>query len=354
MLFQKKQNGTLRMCVDYRALNKVTIKNKYPIPLVAELFDRLSKAEYFTKLDLRSGYWQVRVAEGDEAKTTCVTRYGSFEFLVMPFGLTNAPATFCNLMNDVLFDFLDSFVVVYLDDIVIYSPTLQDHVVHLEMVLDRLRQNQLYVKKEKREFAQTDIKFLGHLISKSEIRMDGAKVAAIRDWPAPTKVTELRSFLGLANYYRRFILGYSKIVNALTDLLKKERKWEWDAECQAAFQKLKDAITSEPVLRLPDMELSFEVHTDASDRALGGVLVQEGHPVAFESRKLNAAEERYSAHEKEMTAVIHCLETWKHYLMGTRFVVVTDNVANTFFTTQKKLTAKQARWQEFLANFDFV
>ena len=199
------------MCVDYRALNKVTIKNKYPIPLAAELFDRLSKAEYFTKLDLRSGYWQVRVAEGDEAKTTCVTRYGSFEFLVMPFCLTNAPATFCNLMNDVLFDFLDSFVVVYLDDIVIYSPTLEDHVVHLEMVLDRLRQNQLYVKKEKCEFAQTEIKFLGHLISKSELRMDGAKVAAIQDWPAPTKVTELRSFLDLANYYRRFILGYSKI-----------------------------------------------------------------------------------------------------------------------------------------------
>ena len=165
-------------------------------------------------------------------------------------------------------------------------------------MLERLRQNQLYVKKEKCEFAQTEIKFLGHLISKSEIRMDGAKVASIRDWRAPTKVTELRSFLGLANYYRRFILGYSKIASALTDLLKKERKWEWDAECQAAFQMLKDVITSEPVLRLPDMELPFEVHTDASDRALGGVLVQEGHPVAFESRKLNAVEERYNAHEK--------------------------------------------------------
>ena len=190
VLFQKKQDGTLRMCVDYWELNKVTIKNKYPIPLAAELFDRLSKAEYFTKLDLQLGYWQVRVAEGDEAKTTCVTRYGSFEFLVMPFGLTNAAAMFCNLMNDVLFDFLDSFVVVYLDDIVIYSPTLEDHVVYLEMVFDRLRQNQLYVKKEKYEFAQTEIKFLGHLIL-----MDGAKVAAIREWPAPTKVTKLRSFL---------------------------------------------------------------------------------------------------------------------------------------------------------------
>ena len=154
------------MCVDYRALNKVTIKNKHSIPLAVELFDRLSKAEYFTKLDLRSGYWQVRVVEGDGAKTTCVMRYESFEFLVMPFGLTNAPATFCNLMNDVLFDFLDSFMVVYLDDIVIYNPTLKDHLVHLEKVFDRLRQNQLYVKKEKCEFPHREIKFLGHLISK--------------------------------------------------------------------------------------------------------------------------------------------------------------------------------------------
>ena len=173
----------------------------------------------------------MRVADEDEAKTTCVTWYGSFELLVMPFGLTNTPATFCNLVNDVLFNFLDSFVVVYLDHIVIYSSTLKDHLVHLEKVFDILRQNQLYVKKEKCEFAQTEIKFLGHLISKSQIRMDGAKVAAILDWSDPTKVTKLQSFLDLANYYRRFIMAYSKIACPVTDLLKKERKWEWDAKC---------------------------------------------------------------------------------------------------------------------------
>ena len=181
VLFQKRQDGSLRMCVNYRALNKVMIKNKYPIPLAAKLFDRLSKAEYFTKLDLRSRYWQVHVAEGDEAKTTCVTRYGSFEYLFMPFGLTNAPVTFCNLMNDVLFDFLDSFMVVYMDDIVIYNPILEDHLVHFEKVFDRLRQNKLYIKKEKCEFAQIEIKFSGHLISKSQIRMDGAKVVCRDD-----------------------------------------------------------------------------------------------------------------------------------------------------------------------------
>ena len=210
------------MCVDYRALNKVTIKNKYPIPLAAKLFDRLAKARYFTKLDLRSGYWQVRIAEGDEEKTTCVTRYGSYEFLVMPFGLTNAPTTLCNLMNDVLFDYLDAFVVVYLDDIVVYSQTLNEHKMYLKKVFQRPREHKLYVKPEKCEFAREKITFLGHIISESQIRMDERKVQAVIDWPTPTKVTKLRSFLGLANYYRRFIKGYSKIVSPLTYLLKKD------------------------------------------------------------------------------------------------------------------------------------
>ena len=353
VLFQKKHDGSLRMCVDYRALNKATIKNKYPIPLAAELFDRLSKATYFIKLDLRSGYWQVRIAEGDEGKTTCVTRYGAYEFLVMSFGLTNAPTTFCNLMNDVLFENIDAFVVVYLDDIVVYSQSLQEHEKHLSLVFQRLRENRLFVKKEKCEFAQRQITFLGYKISEGLIKMDENKVRAIREWSEPSKLKELRSFLGLANYYRRFIKGYSKVVAPLTDPLKKDQVCQWNLECQAAFDELKGAISSEPVLRLPNLELPFEVQTDASDRALGGVLVQEGHPVAFESRKLNGAEQRYSTHEKEMTAVIHCLQQWRHYLLGSIFIVVTDNVANTFFTSQKKLSAKQARWQEFLADFNF-
>ncbi|RVX03852.1 Transposon Tf2-2 polyprotein [Vitis vinifera] len=300
-----------------------------------------------------SGYWQVRVAAGDEGKTTCVTRYGSYEFLVMPFGLTNAPATFCNLMNDVLFDYLDTFVVVYLDDIVVYSKTLTEHEKHLRLVFQRLRENRLYVKPEKCEFAQEEITFLGHKISAGLIRMDKGKVQAIMEWTVPSKVTELRSFLGLANYYRRFIKGYSKTVSPLTDLLKKDNQWDWSRQCQMAFESLKEAMSTEPVLRLPDLDLPFEVQTDASDRALGGVLVQEGHPVAFESRKLNNAEQRYSTHEKEMTAVVHCLRQWRHYLLGSIFTVVTDNVTNTFFKTQKKLSPRQARWQEFLADFNF-
>jgi hypothetical protein len=354
VLFQKKADGSLRMCVDYRALNKVTIKNKYPVPLIQDLMDRLCGASIFTKLDLRSGYWQVRVADGDEHKTTCVTRYGSYEFLVMPFGLTNAPATFCNLMNDVLYDFLDNFVVVYLDDIVIYSRGIEDHVTHLSKVLSRLREYELYVKREKCEFAKAEIMFLGHLIGEGQVKMDPRKIQAIVEWSAPKSVPELRSFLGLANYYRRFIEGYSKKTTPLSDLLKKSRRWEWTVDCQQAFEKLKTAVASAPVLGLPDFEKPFEVHTDASDRAIGGVLVQEGHPVAFESRKLNDAEQNYSTHEKEMTAVVHCLGIWRVYLLGPKFVVKTDNVANTFFWTQKKLSQRQARWQEFLAEYDFV
>ena len=191
VLFQKKHDGFLRLCVDYKALNKVTIKNKYLIPLAAELFDRLSKASYFTKLDLRLVYWQVQIAAGDEEKTTCVTRYGSYEFLVMPFGLTNAPTTFSNLMNDVLFDYLDAFVVVHLDDIVVDNQTLTEHERHLRLVFQRLREHGIYVKLEKCEFAQMEITFLGHNISVGLIRMDEGKVPAIKGWPVPSKLTVL-------------------------------------------------------------------------------------------------------------------------------------------------------------------
>ena len=225
VLFQRKYDGSLRMCIDYRALNKVTIKNKYPIPLVADLFDRLGKARYFSKLDLRSGYWQVRIAEGDEQKTACVTRYGSFEFLVMPFGLTNAPTTFFTLMNKIFHPFLDKFVVVYLDDIVVYSDNLQDHVEHLRRVFEVLRENELYVKKEKCSFAQKKVSFLGHHIKDGRIMMERDKVQAINEWEPPKNTSELRSFLGLANYYRRFIKSYSARTAPLTDLLKKKVQW---------------------------------------------------------------------------------------------------------------------------------
>ncbi|KAH9706417.1 Endonuclease [Citrus sinensis] len=353
VLFQKKNDGSLRMCIDYRALNKITIKNKYLIPLIADLFDQLGSARYFTKLDLRSEYYQVRIAKGDEPKTTCVTRYGSFEFLVMLFGLINAPATFCTLMNKVLQPFLDRFVVVYLDDIVVYSTTLEEHAQHLRQVLQVLRNNELYLKLEKCSFSQREVEFLGRKIADGKLIIEDSKVKAILEWQPPTNVPELRSFLGLVNYYRRFIKGYSAKAVPLTELLKKNRTWHWSKECQRAFGELKKAISEQPVLALPDHTKPFEVQTDASDFAIGKVLMQEGHPIAFESRKLNDTERRYTVQEKEMTAIVHYLRVWRHYLLGSHFVILTDNVAMSYFQTQKKLSPKQVRWQEFLAEFDY-
>nr|CAN63369.1 hypothetical protein VITISV_016446 [Vitis vinifera] len=271
--------------------------------------DGKEQGRYFTKLDLMLSYYQVRIAEEDEPKTTCVTRYDSYEFLVMPFGLTNAPATFCTLMNKIFHPYLDKFVVVYLDDIVIYSNTLKEHVEHLRKVFKILRQIELYVKKEKCSFAKKEVSFLGHRIRDGKLMMDDSKVKVVQEWDPPTKVPQLRSFIGLVNHYRRFIKGYSARAASLTDLLKKNKAWEWDERCQQVFEDLKKAVIEEPVLALPDHTKVFEIHTDASDFAIGGILMKERHPIVFESRKLNDTERRYTVQEKEMTAIVHYLRT---------------------------------------------
>ncbi|KAL0336104.1 UNVERIFIED_CONTAM: Transposon Tf2-12 polyprotein [Sesamum radiatum] len=258
------------------------------------------------------------------------------------------------MMNQVLHGFLDEFVVVYLDDIVVYSGTLAEHVEHLQQVLTRLREHELYAKVLKCSFAQETINFLGHIMERGRIWMDPKKVQAIEEWRPPSDVHDLRSFLGLANYYRHFVKGYSEIARPMTDLLKKTETWDWTPQCQVAFDNLKRAMVTDPVLALPDMSKPFTVETDASDFALGGVLMQDGHPVAFESRKLKDVERRYSVHEKELLAVVHCLRLWRHYLLGSPFVVKTDNIAVNHFMSQPKLTSRQARWQELLSEFHFV
>ena len=211
ILFVKKKDGTMRMCVDYRALNSITIKNSYPLPHIDELFDRLQGARYFTKIDLRSGYHQIRIAAGDEAKTAFRTRYGHYEFLVLPFGLTNAPATFMHLMHTTFRDFLDKFVLVFLDDILIFSRTREEHERHVRAVLERLRLEKLYAKESKCELVRAEVEFLGHMVGRDGVRMMVDKVQAIKDWPVPTRVTEVRSFLGLAGYYRSFIRDFSQL-----------------------------------------------------------------------------------------------------------------------------------------------
>ena len=250
VLLVKKKDGGMRMCIDYRALNKYTIKNRYPLPIIDDLFDQLQGAKWFSKIDLRSGYYQIRIAEGDQFKTAFKTRYGHYEFMVLPFGLTNAPATFMSLMNDVFRPYLDKFVLVYIDDILVYSKTLEEHEENLRTVLNLLRENQLFAKASKSEFFQEEVEFLGHIVTQKGVKTDPKKCQAVLQWPTPTNQTELRGFLGLTNYYRRFVKGYAKIASPLTDLLKKDFRFVWTQKSQVAFDQLKKMLTSAPILIL--------------------------------------------------------------------------------------------------------
>lgn len=231
-------------------------------------------------------------------------------------------------------------MVIYLDDIIVYSRTFEEHIKHLKLALEKLRGANLYLKPEKCEFGQREIMFLGHLISEGKVQMNRKKIQVIVEWPTSKIVSELRCFLGLDNYYYKFIKGFSKKCACLTDLLKKDRPWNWTQECQEAFKKLKAMVTSDLILLLPDFDLAFEVHTNASNFAIGGVSVQAGHPVVFKSKKLGDTERRYSVHEKEMTAVVHCVHAWRHYLLGRHFHIFIDNITASCFNSIKKLTPK--------------
>jgi hypothetical protein len=274
-LFVKKKDGSLWMCVDYRPLNAVTIKNKYPLPRIDVLFDQLAGARVFSKIDLRSSYHQIKIRASDVPKTAFSTRCGLYEFLVMSFGLTNAPAYFMYLMNSVFMNELDKFVVVFIDDILIYSKSKAEHAKHLRIVLQRLRDHKLYAKFSNCEFWLDSVKFLGHTISKEGISVDPSKVQEVMDWKPPKSVHQIRSFLGLAGYYRRFLPDFSRIAKPMTELLKKGVKFVWSEECDQAFHTLRKHLTSAHVLTQPDMLKPFEVFCDASGTGLGCVLMQE-------------------------------------------------------------------------------
>ena len=252
VFFVRKKDGSLRMCIDYRQLNKVTIKNKYPLPRIDDLFDQLQGANHFSKIDLRSGYHQLRVRECDIPKIAFRTRYGHFEFVVMSFGLTNAPAVFMDLMNRVFKPYLDSFVVVFIDDILIYSRGEEEHKSHLRIVLQTLREKQLFAKFSKCEFWLKEVAFLGHVVSGDGIKVDPKKTEAVKNWPRPLTSSEIRSFLGLAGYYRRFVQGFSSIASPLTRLTQKKVKFQWSDDFERSFQTLKDRLTSTPILTLPN------------------------------------------------------------------------------------------------------
>jgi hypothetical protein len=322
----RKKDGTWRFCVDYRHLNAVTVKDRYPMPVVDELLDELAGSKFFTKLDLRSGYYQIRVAEEDECKTAFRTHSGHYEFLVMPFGLTCAPATFQAAMNTVFAHAIRSYVLVFVDDILIYNKTLEEHQKHLRDVFRLLQQNQFYVKRSKCSFAQPSLEYLGHIISAKGVATDPAKIAAVQGWPTPTNLKQLPGFLGLAGYYRKFIRQFGILCCPLTHLLKKQVQFPWTPEVQAAFEALKQALTQAPVLALPDFAKEFVLETDACATGVGDVLMQQGHPLAFLSKALGVKNQTLSIYDKECLAILMAIDRWKPYLQHQEFTIYTDHM----------------------------
>ncbi|KAJ0513409.1 putative nucleotidyltransferase, Ribonuclease H [Helianthus annuus] len=340
------------MCIDYRELNKVTVKNRYPLPRIDDLFDQLQGSCYYSKIDLRSGYHQLRVRDEDVSKTAFRTRYGHYEFLVMPFGLTNAPAVFMDLMNRVCKPYLDKFVIVFIDDILIYSKSQEEHEQHLRLILELLRKEQLYAKLSKCDFWLREVHFLGHVVNKDGIHVDPSKVDSIRNWPAPRTPTEIRQFLGLAGYYRRFIKDFSKIAQPLTLLTQKGVTYRWGNTQETAFQYLKDRLCSAPILSLPEGTDDFVVYCDASIQGLGCVLMQRDKVIAYASRQLKVHERNYTTHDLELGAVVFALKIWRHYLYGTRCTIYTDHRSLEHILKQKDLNMRQRRWVELLNDYE--
>ena len=355
ILFVAKADGSLRMCTDYRALNKVTQKDRYPLPRIDDLFDQLQGAKHFSSLDLQQGYYQVRISDEDAPKTAFRTPLGHFQWRVLNFGLTNAPATFMRLMNAVLAPFIGKFVLVYLDDILIYSKTEAEHRSHIRSVLQALRQHKLYAKLSKCEFFEPELKFLGHIVGQDGIKVDPAKVQVLATWPPLKSPADVRSFLGLANYFRKYIRGYSATVAPLIALTKDRAEWTWDEPQRMAFEALKNALSNAPVLIIPDLNEPFTVVSDASMIASGAVLLQDGRVVAYTSKKFSPAEINYGTGEQEMLGVVNALKEWRCYLEGAKHtVLVTDHNPNTFFSNPgTPLSRRQARWLEFLSRFHY-
>ncbi|WVZ93940.1 hypothetical protein U9M48_039889 [Paspalum notatum var. saurae] len=354
VLLVPKKDGSWRMCVDCRAINNITIRYRYPIPRLDDMLDELSGAIFFTKIDLRSGYHQIRMKLGDEWKTAFKTKFGLYEWLVMPFGLTNAPSTFIRLMNEVLRPFIGLFVVVYFDDILIYSKTMDEHLDHLSAVFDALRTAHLFANMEKCIFCTQRVSFLGYVVTPQGIEVDSSKIAAIQEWPTPTTVTQIRSFLGLAGFYRRFVRDFSSIATPLHELTKKDVPFAWSDSQEVAFSTLKDKLTHAPLLQLPDFNKVFELECDASGIGLGAVLLQEGKPVAYFSEKLSGASLKYSTYDKELYALVRTLHTWQHYLWHREFIIHSDHEALKHIRTQTNLNRRHANWVEFIESFPYI
>jgi hypothetical protein len=361
ILFVPKKDGKLRLCVDYRQLNNITKKNRYPLPLIEEIQDRFQGTKWFTSLDVRDAYYRIRMKEGEEWKTAFRTRFGLYEYLVMPFGLTNAPATFQALINHALYEYLDNFVVAYLDDILIYTKgTREDHTEKVRKVLEKIKKFDLLLKPEKCEFFKKEVNFLGHIISTEGIRMDPDKIKAILEWPTPTTVKEVQAFHGLANYYRQYVGHFSDEVRPLVELFKKDKDFEWGPRQQKSFEKVKELFKNGDMRQHFDPQKPSYVDADASDCAIGARLQQPGPDgklrlVACYARTMTPAEQNYDIHDKELLAIVMALKKWRVELQGARHqvTILSDHHNLQYFTTTKELTRRQARWSETLSAYDF-
>jgi len=352
VLLVRKKDGTWRFCVDYRALNSITIKDRFPIPTIDELLNELFGTQWFSKLDLRSGYHQIRMAQEDTHKTAFRTLQGHYEFLVMPFGLSNAPSTFQNTMNSLFQPHLRRFVIVFFDDILVYSRTLEEHLVHLEIVFQCLLQHQFFLKHSKCTFGQNSLSYLGHIVSAQGVGPDPEKIQAMLDWPTPQNCKQLRGFLGLTGFYRKFVANYALIAAPLTDLLKKDA-FIWSSIAQDAFEKLKKAMVEAPVLALPNFEEAFVLETDASGTGMGAVLCQNGHPICYYSRKFCPKMLNASTYVRQLCAITSAVKKWRPYLLGRKFLIYIDQRSLRELMTQVIQTPEQQFYLAKLLGFSY-
>ena len=359
ILFVPKKDDWKWLCVDYCQLNDITRRDSYPLPLIKELQDRLGTVQWFMSLDIEEAYYWVRMKEGEEWKTAFQTRYGHYKYTVMPFGLKNAPATFQQLINNTVREYLNKFVITYLNDILIYSDTLEEHWQHMPKVLEKLSEKTLYIKKEKSRFEVQEVKFLGYVIWPEQIEKDPKKTQAVRDWSTLRRVKKVQSFLGLANYYQKFIPNYSWVAESLTHLMWKAEEFHWNKEQKQAFQDLKNALSRMTHLQIPKTTCEKVVETDVSDFVVGACLYQikddEKQPIMYQSRKLSGSEKRYEVHNKELLVIVKALQEWRSYLAGLNrsIQIYTDHKNLQNFVIIKELNWWQVRWAEQLADYEF-
>ena len=363
LVYVRKKDGSTRPCVDFRRLNEVTQKMAYPLPLTSSCLDSLNGARYMSSLDLQSGYWQIKVDEKDRPKTAFTSKHGLYKYLVMPFGLTNAPGTFQRCMEIIFRGLQWKSLVIFLDDIILFNDTFEQHLGNLNEVLERLTKAGLKLKPSKCNLIRKEVLFLGHVVSEAGITVDPEKIRAVVDWPVPKNVHDIRVFIGFCSYYRRFVRGFSSIVGPLTHLLEAEVKFEWTEECMDAFKKLKEILTSQAVMAYPKDSGLLILDTDASGTGVGATLSlmqfcektgrEEERPIAHASKSMNKAQRQYCVTRKELLAVVYFVQYFRHYLLGRDFVIRTDHSALRWVMSFKDPRDQIARWLEVLSQYRF-